>query len=244
MQLALCSSGGLAQQGIAGICLDPIPSRPLDLRRGRDHAPDPKAQQETRQSEPRRACLIDHRDRSLQLTQLRQDRLRLPTQPTPHQFTCHLVQGTSHDRPCVHIQTDESTLNPHRDLLAIVCSTDPGLNSAPATHDNLPVRSRPAEPGTSIPSSAARAARRPVAAHRPADGRGPQRTARPLGPAVGRRPRARSASRPRRGQCPAVRRGGRPDRRGDRRLRPKGATRRRLPGVAPDESRRRGPTTW
>ena len=64
--------------GIAGIGLDPITRRALQLRRRRHHTIDPGRQQKPSQPEPGRAGLIDHRRRRRQRLDPFEDSSRCP----------------------------------------------------------------------------------------------------------------------------------------------------------------------
>ena len=80
-------------RGIAGIGLDPIPGRALQLRRGGDQAFHPGVGDRPRQPEPGRTGFIRHPHRGAQLMQPTQDLAVIRAQPCPRDFARFLIDG-------------------------------------------------------------------------------------------------------------------------------------------------------
>src|SRR5450759_3915577 len=116
--------------GVLGVGLDPVAGRPLQLRRRRYHAPDVVVGQKPGQPSTASGCgpsrALNISPVLASIPQATTD-LACTSRPTLVRSRC---TGTS--RNCRHYR--------------------PG-SPAPATHDNLRARSRPAGPGTSIPSN-------------------------------------------------------------------------------------------
>lgn len=91
--------------GVAGIGLDPVPSRTDQLRWRRG--------QRAGQAEPGRAGLICHRRRARNLTKPGHDLRVIGSQPSLKHLTGVSVQGARDDRSRVHIQANTRTLNLH-----------------------------------------------------------------------------------------------------------------------------------
>jgi hypothetical protein len=114
-------------RGIAGVGLDPIPSRALQLRRCCDHALHPGLGDRPCQPEPGRAGLIGHPHRGPQLVQPAQHLAVVWTQSRSRDLACFLVNGVRDDRKRVHVQPDTRTLNNHRrppDLQMWLCQRE------------------------------------------------------------------------------------------------------------------------
>ena len=122
-------------RGIAGIGLDPIARRSLQLRRCRHLASDARTNQRSRQPEPRRPRLIGHRHRPRQITQPPQDLPVIRRQPALEHLTGLPIKSTSDYRTCVHIQTNARTLNLHWGLPHLVAL--PARTTLSATHVHM-----------------------------------------------------------------------------------------------------------
>ncbi len=103
-------------RGVAGVGLDPITGRALQLRRRRDDAVDPSSHQHPKQPEARRPGLISHRDRPRQLTQPAADLLMGRGQLRLDQLAGHAIDRRCSNRSCMHIQTNTRTHGTHRGL--------------------------------------------------------------------------------------------------------------------------------
>lgn len=100
--------------GVAGIGLDPIPGRALQLRRCGDQASHPRGLDRPRQPEPGRARFIGHPHRGPKLAQPTQDLAVVRTQPCPSNLARLLVNAMRDNRKRMHVQPDTRTLNHHR----------------------------------------------------------------------------------------------------------------------------------
>ncbi|GFG99567.1 hypothetical protein MHIP_00510 [Mycolicibacterium hippocampi] len=101
-------------RGIAGIGLDPIPSRADQLRRCRDHAVDLGISQCPGQPEPRRPGLVGHPQGTSQSVQPVQDLAVIGTQSRPLDPTRLFIKCMRNHRKRMHVQPDTRTVETHR----------------------------------------------------------------------------------------------------------------------------------
>ena len=120
---------------VAGIRFDPVARRALDLRRGRNLAPDSRRRKRPGQPEPCRTRFVDHRNRSGQRPYPSDHVVIGGRQPFPEHLTRVAVDRRPDHRTCVHIQTNTRTLGKHRGLPHL--SDRPSKGPCSVTHENV-----------------------------------------------------------------------------------------------------------